>query len=163
MQIADLIRYSHMVRELYFDKMFELRWDEVVAEQGLSFGSMRNVFLHLTLVEDRWVNYIIPGKFESWRDPDFESFKDMESLRKYMQEVKENTEKYVAALSAKELSREIEVPWGEKPFAHLAVESVLTHMVMEGMIHYGELSAALWQLGQEAPYMAFWRFQLTKS
>ena len=38
--------------------------NEVVANKGLSFDSMRNVFLHLTLVEDRWISYIIPGQFK---------------------------------------------------------------------------------------------------
>jgi uncharacterized damage-inducible protein DinB len=159
MQVADLIRYNHTVREMYFNKMFELPWAEVVAERSLSFGSMRDVFLHLTLVEDRWINYTIPGKFKDWRDPDFESFRDMELLRKYMQCVEENTEKYLAALTPNELCREIEVPWGEKPYSHLSVETCLTHMVLEDMIHYGELSAALWQMGQEAPYLGFWRYK----
>jgi uncharacterized damage-inducible protein DinB len=160
MQVADLIRYSHKVRELYFDKMFELPWEQIVEPKGLSFGSMRDVFLHLTLVEDRWISYTIAGKFKDWRDPDFESFKDMESLRKYMQQIKENTEKYLATLTPKELSREIAVPWGTNVL--LPVETCLTHMVLEDMIHYGELSAALWQMGQEAPYMGFWRYQHAK-
>ena len=60
-----------------------------------------------------------------------------------------------------ELSREIEVPWGDKPDTKITVEKGLTHMVLEDMIHYGELSAALWQMGLEAPYMGFWRFGIS--
>jgi uncharacterized damage-inducible protein DinB len=160
MQVADLIRYNHTVRELYFDKMFELPWEQIVEPKGLSSDSMRDVFLHLTLVEDRWISYTIVGRFKDWKDPDFDSFKDMESLRVYLQKVKENTEKYLSTLTEQELSREIMVPWGTN--VHLSVETCLTHMVLEDMIHYGELSAALWQMGQEAPYMGFWRYQFTK-
>jgi hypothetical protein len=50
------------------------------------------------------------------------------------------------------------LPWSEKPIK-LSVEACLTHMVMEYMIHYGELSAAFWQMGLEAPYKAFWQFK----
>jgi uncharacterized damage-inducible protein DinB len=159
MQVTDLIRYNHTVRGLYLDAMAKLPWAQVVEPRGLSFDSMRDVFLHLTLVEDRWVNYIIPDRFKEWVDPDFGAFKDMDSLRKYMQEVEGKTERYVATLSMEELNRQIVVPWGDKPYTRVSVETVLTHMVLEDMIHYGELSAALWQMGLEAPYMGFWRYK----
>jgi hypothetical protein len=35
-------------------------------------------------------------------------------------------------------------------------------MVLEDMIHYGELSAALWQMGFDAPYMGFWRYGISE-
>jgi uncharacterized damage-inducible protein DinB len=159
MQVIDLIRYNHVVRGLYFDSMTKLPWSELIANKGLSFDSMRNVFLHLTLVEDRWISYIIPGRFKDWGDPDFSGFKNMDSIKDYTLCVKENTENYLAKLSPKELNRQIEVPWGDKPYSEVSVETVLTHMVIEDMIHYGELSAVLWQMGLEAPYMGFWRYK----
>ena len=158
MQTADLVRYNHVVRGLYLDAIEKLPWTEVVASKGLSFDSMRDVFLHLTLVEDRWINYIIPGRFGDWVDPDFDNFKEIGALKKYMQKTKTNTEKYLKKLSLEELKRQIVVPWGDKPYKSVSVETVLTHMVLEDMIHYGELSAAFWQMGLAAPYMGFWRF-----
>ena len=91
MQVTNLIRYNHTVRGLYFDSMAKLPWSEVVANKGLSFDSMRNVFLHLTLVEDRWINYIIPGRFKEWVDLNFDAFGDINSLKSYMQRVEDNT------------------------------------------------------------------------
>ncbi len=161
MQVADLIRYNHIVRGLYFDALAKLPWSEVVADKGLSFDSMRDVFLHLTLVEDRWVSFIIPGRLEQWVNPDFNLFTDMESLKRYADEVRGRTEAYLCKLSGKELSRQVTVYWGEKP-TDIPVEKGLTHMVIEDMIHYGELSAALWQMGLEAPYMGFWRFGISE-
>jgi uncharacterized damage-inducible protein DinB len=160
MDIKDLIGYNHQVRELYFEAFAKLPWSDVAAPRGLSFDSMRNVFVHITFVEDRWINYAIPGRFKEWVDPEFDSFRSMETLKKYMQQTKANTEKYLATLAPDELSRQITVPWGTNPDTKISVEKCLTHMVLEDMIHYGELSAALWQMGQEAPYMGFWRFKL---
>ena len=126
MQVTDLIRYNHVVRGLYFDAMAKLPWAEVVEPKGLSFDSMRNVFLHLTLVEDRWISYIIPGRFKEWVDPDFDAFKDMDALKKYMQQVKDNTENYLEKLSAEELNEQIVVPWGDKPDTRISIETALT-------------------------------------
>ena len=159
MQITDLIRYNHVVRGLYFDAMAKLPWDEVVTNKGLSFDSMRNVFLHLTMVEDRWISFIIPGHFKEWANPDVDVYYDMDSLKRYMDQVKARTETYLVKLSAEELGRQIAVPWGDNPDTRINIETGLTHMVMEDMIHYGELSAALWQMGLEAPYLGFWRYK----
>ncbi|MCW3999329.1 MAG: DinB family protein [Candidatus Bathyarchaeota archaeon] len=159
MQVADLIRYNHIVRKSYLDAFAKLPWSEVAVNRGLSWDSMRDVFVHLTLVEDRWVNYIIPGRFEEWADPDFSSFTCLEDLRVYMKRVHAATDTYLLKLSAEDLERKIEVPWGEPPYTKLPVEAVLTHMVLEDMVHYGELSAALWGMGQQAPYRAYWRFK----
>jgi len=82
MDVADLVRYNHTIRGSYLDALSKLSWAVVVEPRGLSFGSMRNVFVHLTLVEDGWINYVIPGRFKEWGDPDFEAFKDMDSLKK---------------------------------------------------------------------------------
>jgi uncharacterized damage-inducible protein DinB len=159
MQVIDLVRYNHVVRKSYLEVLSKLSWEEVADFRGLSWDSMRDVFVHLTLVEDRWISYIIPDRFNNWVDPDFNAFTNMDSLTKYMHQVHKNTEKYLARLSPDELNREIVIPWGEKPFIELKVEAVLTHMVIEDMVHYGELSAVLWQMGLEAPYKAFWRYK----
>ena len=161
MQVADLIRYNDIVRGLYLDAMAKLPWSEVVANKGLSFDSMRDVFLHLTLVEDRWVSFIIPGRMKEWVNPDFEAFKDLASLRKYADDVKARTEAYLAKLTEQELNRQVTVFWAEKP-TDIPVEKGLIHMVIEDMIHFGELSSAFWQMGLEAPYMGFWRYGISK-
>ncbi len=162
MDVKALIGYNHVVRELYLDVLAKLPWNVVVEPKGLSFDSLRDVFLHLTLVEDRWVNYIIPDRFCDWVDPNFESFKDVESLRRYMQQVHNNTDAYLGKLSTEELNRQVTIPWGDKPQPKMRIEEVLTHMVLEDMIHFGELSAALWQMGLDAPYRAFWRYRHEK-
>jgi uncharacterized damage-inducible protein DinB len=159
MDIRDLIGYNHTVRRLYLDSFAKLPWTEVVKSRGASFDSMRDIFLHLTLVEDRWINYAIPDRFSMWVDPVFDDFKGIESLKNYALQVEEKTIAYLQRLTPEELNRLVVVPWGEKPYASLRVEDVLTHMVLEDMMHYGELSALLWQMGEEAPYRAYWRYK----
>jgi uncharacterized damage-inducible protein DinB len=136
----------------------KLPWAEVVLPRGLSFDSARNVFLHLTLVEDRWINYIEPNRFSQWKDQDFEAFRNVDSLKQYMLKVKTDTEKFLAELKPEDLNRKIAIPWAKQ---HITVETALTHMVMENTVHFGELSAMFWQMSLEAPYLAFCRYKIT--
>jgi|SRR5665647_413066 len=160
MTTVDLVRYNHAVRELYLDALSRLTWAEVVSFKGLSFDSARNVFLHLTLVEDRWINYIIPNRFSEWKDPDFDAYKNIDALKRYADSTKASTEKFLSNLKAEDWNQKVTLPWPNyKPNTQVTVETVLNHMVLENMIHYGELSALLWQLNQEAPYLAYCRYK----
>ena len=158
MVIRELVRYNHRVRLLYFEALRTLPWNEVVGFRGASFDSMRDIFLHLTVVEDRWINYILPGRFRDWIDPIFDEFKDFEALRLFMSRVEAMTEVYLEKLTPELLESEVVIPWGDTPDTRISVETALTHMVTEDLIHYGELSDILWQMDVEPPYLAFWRF-----
>ncbi|MGA3289976.1 MAG: hypothetical protein ABSD42_07060 [Candidatus Bathyarchaeia archaeon] len=80
-------------------------------------------------------------------------------MKKYIEHVKDATEGYLRKLSAEELNRQIVVPWGDKPGTRISIETALCQIAMEDMIHYGELSAVLWQMNLEAPYLGFWRYK----
>ena len=162
MQASDLVRYNDAVRTLYLEALAKLPWSEVVKSRGISFDSLRDVFLHLTLVEDRWIGYILAGRFAEWKDPDFNSFQTLASLKQYATQVHTNTEKYLQSLRPADYQSLVTVPWGKAPYAKVTVETVLTHLTMECMVHFGELSAALWQMDAEAPYMAYWKYKFNK-
>lgn len=162
LDIADWVRYNHAVRELYFEAMTKLAWEEVVKSRGLSFDSMRDVFIHLTLVEDRWINFTIPGRFKEWVDPNFNDYVNFNQLKSYLTEVKSRTEQFLKKLTPELLKRHIIIPWGNKPDSQIRIETALSHIVMEDLVHYGELSAVFWQMDKEAPYLAFWRYIYNK-
>lgn len=104
-------------------------------------------------------SYIIPGRFKEWVDLDFDYFKDIGTLKMYIERVKDATESFLRELSAEKLNRQIVVPWGDRADTHISLETVLCQIVIEDMLHYGELSAALWQMNLEAPYLGFWRYK----
>ncbi len=79
-------------------------------------------------------------------------------METYLLQVKAATEAFLETLNPPALERLIVVPWGKTPEVCISVESALCHMV-EDMIHYGELSAFLWQANVNAPYLPFWRFK----
>jgi len=75
-----------------------------------------------------------------------------------MLRVKDATEQFLTNVKSEDWKRKIVIPWGDKPNTQITLETALTHMVMEDMVHYGELSGILWQMNLEAPYLAFWRY-----
>lgn len=115
MSAAEFVRYNHVVRGLYVEVLEKLHWSEVIKPRGISFDSMRNVMVHLTMVEDRWVNYIIPDRFETWVDPNFEEYESIIELKEYVSRTQKRTEEYLNRLKGEELKRKIVVPWGKIP------------------------------------------------
>ena len=99
------------------------------------------------------------GRFNEWKDPDFETYKDFPLLKMYIEYVNNSNGDRVKKLSHKNLKREIIHPWGEKPDARVTIEGALIHMVMEDMADYGELSGMFRQMGLGAPYLAFLRYK----
>jgi uncharacterized damage-inducible protein DinB len=162
MDVSELVRYNDAVRTLYFEAMAKLPWSEMVKSRGSSFDSMRDVFLHLTLVEDRWISYTLVGRFSEWKDPHFEDFQNFESLKQYLLRVHDNTERYLQNLKNEDTQRTLNVPWGKTADIKITVETALTHMVMECMVHFGELSCMMWQMDSEPPYLPFWRYKYNK-
>jgi len=161
MNVSELVQYNDKVRSLYYEAISKLSWKEITESKNLSFDSMRDVFLHLTLVEDRWVNYTFIGEFSEWKDPAFNDFNNMECLKAYMTHIHENTDKFLKKLKPEEFKNTVINPWIKGK--SISIETGLTHMVLECMVHFGELSAAFWQIGREAPYLAFLRYELEKS
>jgi uncharacterized damage-inducible protein DinB len=161
MDVSELVLYNDKVRSLYYGALSKLDWEEVAKSRSLSFDSMRDVFLHLTFVEDRWVNYTFIGEFSKWKDPVLNDFRDFESLKTYMTRTHENTEKFLKTLNPPDYLNRVANPWING--ASISVETGLTHMVLECMVHFGELSAVFWQIGKEAPYLAFLQYELNKS
>jgi uncharacterized damage-inducible protein DinB len=161
MDVSELVLYNDKVRSLYYGALSKLDWEEVAKSRSLSFDSMREVFLHLTVVEDRWINYTLRGEFSNWKDPVFDDFKDLESLKAYMTRIHENTNKFLKTLKPADYLNRVVNPWIKG--TSISIETGLIHMVLECMVHFGELSAVLWQIGQEAPYLAFLRYEINKS
>jgi uncharacterized damage-inducible protein DinB len=161
MDVSELVGYNDEIRSLFYGALSKLEWEEVAKSRSLSFDSMRDVFLHLTFVEDRWINYTLVGEFSKWKDPVFNDFRDFESLKTYMIHIHKNTDKFLKTLKPADYLNRVANPWIKG--ASISLETGLTHMVLECMIHFGELSAVFWQIGKEAPYLAFLRYELNKS
>ena len=155
MDSRTFLEYSHVLRNRYLEELAILPWEEVEKSRGASFDSMKNILLHTLDVEDRMVNYVIPGRAKQWvsRSPD--EFANIDSIRKRAKEVESKSRAYVARITPAELERKVEVSRAGMSPVSVRVEDILIHVVFENVHHFGELIALLWQIDVEPPHMGW--------
>ncbi len=163
MNAKSLVGYYHVLRNRYLEQLAMLPWQDVVKDRRASFDSMRNILLHIINGEDRTINYIIPGLAKEWVSHSPEDFQDMGSIKKREQEVESRTDAYLAKMTPDELERLVEYPMWGKPPVPVRVEDILIHMVLEGIHHFGELIALLWQIDVEPPHMGWVSYVLERN
>jgi uncharacterized damage-inducible protein DinB len=150
-----LFEYSQSLRDRYLEQLAKLPWDEVVKSRGGSFDSLRDIFLHTVDAEDRLVNYVIPGKTEDWVSRRADEFRNIDSVRKRVEEVESKARAYVAKLKTVELDERVEMPRRGLTSVSVRVEDVLVHSALENIHHFGELIALLWQIDVEPPHVGW--------
>jgi uncharacterized damage-inducible protein DinB len=131
--------------------MEKLPWDKVTEDRGASFGSMRDIFVHVLEAEESWVKRVASGKME-YRPGEEEgkSFKDINSIKEYMNEVEKESRAYVMKLSPAQLDKQMELRKNK-----FRVEDLLMHVVEEEIHHRGELLCLMWQIDFEPPYKSY--------
>ncbi|HJX23138.1 MAG TPA: DinB family protein [Candidatus Bathyarchaeia archaeon] len=155
MDARNLLEYDHALRNRYLEQFAMLPWEEVVKGRGASFDSLRNIFLHVIDVEDRTINYVIPGLATDWVPLTPEEFHDVGSIKKRVLEVESKTNAYLAKMTPDELERKVQYPMWGKPPVSVRVEDILIHVVLESIHHFGELIALLWQIDVVPPHMGW--------
>jgi len=154
--IRELHQYSSTVRRAFLEKLASLPWEVVTQDRGASFGSMKDVMLHMIDNEDMIVSgqvLKVPGykRAREWED-----YRDMQMIREHLDEVERRTDAYLEKADEKELGRRVNLTVRSGTF-DLSVEECLMQSFTEQLYHMGELIAILWQDDIEPPKMAwFW-------
>jgi uncharacterized damage-inducible protein DinB len=121
--------------------------------RGLSFDSVKNVFVHTVMLEDSWLHYRaagIPGTGLKHED-----FQDLKAIRRYIDEVDAKTTLLFARITSSDMSREVRRPRPDGAENVYILEQVLYHIPIEVIHHYGEIFAELWKMNLEAPYYSY--------
>jgi uncharacterized damage-inducible protein DinB len=159
-QILDLYKYNSYVRKKYLDAIERLPWEEVVKDRGASFGSIRNVFLHILDAYRRWFQAEIKG-VPYQRDYTLahtaENYKNVDDLRRFEKEIDTLVMQVVEDLHEEDLSRVFAVEWRDKVKQNITMEGILIHMIEEELQHRGEINCMFWQQNIDPPITAFGR------
>jgi len=153
--VRKLIEYNEEVRHRYFDSLAKLSWEELTKNREASFHSLRNIFIHTLGAVDHWLDFLLNEKLRPERE--FDDYKTMEDLGKYMAHVEARMRTYTASLAPEGLLKEYEVTNDLGEVVRVTAEDVLIHVFEEEVHHRGELIALLWQMEIEPPLMG-WKY-----
>lgn len=136
--------------------------EEFTKMRGLSFDSIKDVFIHTVMVEDNWLHYRVAG-IGSGTSRNFQDFKNIEDVKKYMAEVDAKTVKLFSRMTSQDLHKSFKrsLPNGKEEV--LEVEKVLYHIPIEIIYHYGEIFAEFWKMNIDAPYYSYLAYSREKT
>ena len=95
----------------------------------------------------------IIAKTGEWPKHDYErDFRDIEAMRKYVDEVEAESKTYFTKLGPGDLNKVS--PYGKSKL-QFRVEDMLMHVIEEEIHHRGELLCLMWQIDSEPPYTSY--------
>ena len=158
--IVDLYNYNSYVRKKYLNAIERLPWEEVVKDHSTSFGSIRNVFLHVLDAYRRWFHAVIkrvPYQRDYTLISTAENYKSVDDLRRFEKEIDSLVPGIVESLHVEDLSRVFEVEGRDKIKRNITMEDILMHMIEEELQHRVEINCMFWQQNIDPPITAYGR------
>jgi uncharacterized damage-inducible protein DinB len=118
-----------------------LKWEQMIEETDISLGSIRNLFVHIMSVDDRWFSGFRKTPVPSFPDP--ESFRKPGELRLKWDIIEADMRTFLDGLTDNDL---------EKPFQdNMKVWNVLSHVVNHGTAHRAQIGTILRHFGLKPP------------
>jgi len=155
--VVKLLEYSQELRHRYLDTLAKLPWEEVVMDRGASFGSRRNIYLHIIGCLDGFVKSSIRGQF-SFSRINYDDYDSIEKIREYLRQVESTANEYLSMITPEELSRKMELEMRDGSTITFAIEDWLVTLFQEETHHRGELMALLWQIDVNPPHMGWGQY-----
>ena len=151
---VDMFEYFKKARARLVEAFEKMPNQEFTKSRGLSFDSIKDVFVHTVMVEDNWLHYRYAG-LGPGTSRKFQDFMNIEDVKKYMAEVDAKTSKLFSRITNQDLRKTFtrSLPNGKEEI--LELEQVLYHIPFEVIYHYGEMFAEFWKMNIDAPYYSF--------
>jgi uncharacterized damage-inducible protein DinB len=129
-----LYEYHFTLNRRMWDYCIEnLSMEQMLADIGISHGSIRNLFVHIMGVDNRWFSHF--RKVEDPGHPNPEDFPNIDLIRKRWYAVEEQMREVLNGLNDEDLGEIYQGP--------MKVWHVLSHVVNHGTHHRAQLSDML--------------------
>ncbi len=157
----DLFDYVKKERTKVIDALERLSNEEFTRSRGLSFDSIKDVFVHTVMNEDNWLHYRAAG-LGNRTERKLEEFNDLEDVKEYIADVDEKTSKLFSRMTDQDLQKDVirqRRDGGEESYK---LEYVLYHLPIETIHHFGEIFGEFWKMDLQAPYYSFLAYSREK-
>jgi uncharacterized damage-inducible protein DinB len=142
-----LFTYNAKFAEDIIKAMRTLDQKRFIEEKVSSWGSLRNLVMHLIEVEDYWINKVITlGDFQPY---DFENFDDLDKIEKRWKKIDTDITRFLDKLTLAELNTERTVKW-DKKYSY-PLERILQHLYTHTVHTRGQVVAGIRALGGDVP------------
>jgi len=148
-----IFKYNQRVLHSFLETLDKLPPETVSKNFEASHNSIKDIFTHILIVYDGWLNHARKG--ETSGVPEFEfnkAFQSMDTMRRYMEHVETGVDALLRDLNDSMLASRIKVDWFEK---EQSLADVLMQVTIEQAHHLGEIIALLWQNNIEPPEMTW--------
>jgi len=150
----ELFEYFKRARGRLIEALERLPGEEFTRSRGLSFGSIKDVFVHTVMNEDTWLHYRLPGLGNSTTRR-FEEFRSLEDIKRYITEVDGKTNRLFAQITEDDLRRPVKRIARDGSEESFELEQVLYQLPIEAIYHFGEVFAEFWKMNLDAPYYPY--------
>jgi uncharacterized damage-inducible protein DinB len=125
-----------------------------VKDRGASFGSIRNVFLHVLNAYRYWFLYAVKDDLREYKGIDIESCKSVGEMRKHEIEVDAMMNSFLEHLHEEDMSKVHTIHAASATY-NVTLEAILMHMIEEELQHRGEINCMFWQQNIEPPIIEY--------
>ena len=147
--IETLLEHNFACRESLLDVLERLSHSELVSDQEVGRGSIRNILVHLLETEIYWMSTVIGCGPEQNRlkNSDFEN---VDSIRRKWKEIETITREMFNNQNEESLQFVQSVRWEDRTVS-FTVAKVFIHMATHEVHHRGLIIGLLRKLGYEPP------------
>jgi uncharacterized damage-inducible protein DinB len=163
--VQRIIAYQSWSRGKYLDLYDRLPWETLVRNREASFGSIRNVHLHVLEAYSWWLVNVFDRKslvpvLGLVGEGNFDRVTSVRRLRELDRKIDRELLAVGHALTPARLRRKHQVTWDNERAVFTEREAIW-HILEEDYLHRGEIICMLWQDDIEPPYTGYmwWEYE----
>jgi uncharacterized damage-inducible protein DinB len=158
----ELFDYIKAERARLIESFGKMSNEDFAKDRGLSFGSMKDVLVHIVMVEDNWLHYRAAG-LGTGTSLKPEDFKNLNDIKKYIADVDAKTAKMFDKMTDRDLQKQVKRTYPDGREDVYTLEQLLYHIPLEIIHHIGEIFAGFWSMNIDAPYYSYLSFSKEKA
>lgn len=155
-----IIAYQSWSREKYLNLYDRLPWEVMTRNREATFGSIRNVHLHVLAAYTWWLVKMFDRQslkplFRTLDEKNFDRVTSSRRLRELDRRVDHELLEVGQTLTEARLRRTHRLTYGRRRGLTFTEREGLWHVIEEDYLHRGEILCMLWQDDIEPPYTGY--------